>query len=64
MNRNRQSIPGRAFGLFSILSMCGLLSLMLTASATAEPVPQKLRGDWSLELDSGLPVWMSVVETY
>ncbi len=44
------------------VGICGLLSLMIATSVSAESVPQGLLGDWSLELDSGLPAWMSVVE--
>lgn len=41
-----------------------LLPFVLFASITlqAEPVPQGLLGDWSLDLDSGEPAWMSVGE--
>ena len=39
-----------------------LLCLLLAGSLAiqAEPVPEKLLGDWSLQLDSGEPAWMSV----
>lgn len=42
-----------------------ILCLFLFASldsSRAEPVPEGLMGDWSLDLESGEPAWMSVYE--
>jgi hypothetical protein len=41
-----------------LLSLC----LVLVASLQAQMVPEGLAGDWSLEIASGLPGWMSVAE--
>ena len=49
--------PGRFHGL--------LIAFFLTFVATtslADSIPKGLAGDWSLELESGLPAWMSVQE--
>jgi len=35
----------------------------MAAALPAESVPEELLGDWSLDLDSGLPAWMRVAET-
>jgi hypothetical protein len=40
------------------LGLCVLLSTVVMSTAQA----QELAGDWSLDLDSGLPAWMSVTE--
>lgn len=40
-----------------------LAMLFATSAATlAEELPADLSGDWSLELDSGLPAWLSIQE--
>ncbi|TWU55559.1 3-keto-disaccharide hydrolase [Rubripirellula reticaptiva] len=39
-----------------------VLALFWTSSLHAQSVPQELLGDWSLELQSGQPAWMSIVE--
>lgn len=36
--------------------------LLFWTPARSETIPEKLRGDWSLDLDSGLPAWMRVEE--
>lgn len=45
----------------------GLLGLCLVVSTChvtqAEELPADLAGDWSLQLDSGLPAWMRIVES-
>lgn len=58
LNHFRSSNIGKA--IFSATT-CVLLSLMMVTSASAESVPKKLLGDWSLEMDSGMPAWMSVL---
>ncbi len=42
----------------ALLGLC--LSLFTGSHVNAESVPQGLLGDWSLDLDSGDPAWMSV----
>ncbi|VGO22205.1 3-keto-disaccharide hydrolase [Pontiella sulfatireligans] len=46
-----------------VFGLSGLMLLALASTLHAEPVPKELLGDWSLELDSGLPAWMRVAET-
>ncbi|MCO8121245.1 DUF1080 domain-containing protein [Stieleria sp. TO1_6] len=38
------------------------MSIALMSMSLAEELPSELKGDWSLDLDSGLPAWMRVVE--
>ena len=44
--------------------LCGLMGIIFIAStgisARADGLPNGLEGDWSLDVDSGLPVWMRV----
>ncbi len=47
--------------LSSLAILC-LLALALSSALKAAAVPKELLGDWSLELESGDPAWMSVVE--
>ena len=47
--------------IFNPLIFCLLLTLGW-GRVNAEPVPKNLLGDWSLDLDSGEPAWMSVSE--
>ena len=54
-NQNRVSVTSL---LRRSLGLCVLLSTTLISTAQA----QELAGDWSLDLDSGLPAWMSVTE--
>lgn len=58
MNRNQKriSLANILFGSSS------LLILLLSTLAAAAP-PEELAGDWSLDLDSGLPAWMSIQES-
>lgn len=44
-----------------LIELFGLF-LALTSALKAEPVPQDLLGDWSLDLESGTPAWLSVSE--
>ncbi len=60
MNRIVNSILSRSLFLVCIF---GLLFLIIATPASAESVPRQLMGDWSLEMDSGMPAWMSVLET-
>lgn len=43
------------------LGLC-ILSLVGSSPAHAQSFPDDLRGDWSLDFESGEPAWMSVVE--
>ncbi|MDV6030127.1 MAG: DUF1080 domain-containing protein [Phycisphaera sp. RhM] len=56
MNRHQSRPSARC------LSLCLLLFSPFIASVRAEPLASELAGDWSLQLDSGLPAWMSVRE--
>lgn len=40
-----------------------LLSISLSSLANAEPIPEELVGDWSLEIESGEAGWLSVGES-
>jgi len=42
--------------------MLTLLSLSSIAALRAEPIPEDLKGDWTLSLESGEPAWMSLRE--
>lgn len=46
--------------LRSVLGFCVLSSM--TFAVQADELPRGLAGDWSLDLESGLPAWMRVVE--
>lgn len=48
--------------LMKQLTIWCLMILMSSCWASAEQVPQELLGDWSLEMESGLPAWMRVLE--
>ena len=45
------------------LGLCVLLAITCVFSVRAEAASNELAGDWSLELESGLPAWMSVQES-
>ena len=61
MNENRKCFaPAKLF--CAGLSLCVLASIAFTSSSQAEEVQIDLDGDWSLELDSGLPAWMRVAQ--
>ena len=57
MNHNRKTASNTK-RLCTTLCLCFVLSSVLISDAGAED----LAGDWSLDLDSGLPAWMSVQE--
>ena len=57
MKRNQKQVSVASL-LFSSFGLCVLVSNALVSTAQS----QELAGDWSLELDSGLPAWMSVTE--
>jgi hypothetical protein len=42
--------------------LAGIFGLLSIVSAGAVSVPKKLLGDWSLDMESGMPAWMSIVE--
>lgn len=46
----------------SVRSFLILLLLAFHGELRAEPIPENLMGDWSLELESGEPAWMSFFE--
>ena len=54
-----QERPSLTWILFSTASVCVLLSNTLVSTTQAE----ELAGDWSLDLESGLPAWMSIQES-
>ncbi|MGB7326622.1 MAG: DUF1080 domain-containing protein [Rubripirellula sp.] len=43
-------------------TLLGLLAFAWTSRAQAQSVPAELLGDWSLDLQSGQPAWMSITE--
>jgi len=57
MNRSQDCVSATSL-LSKALALCVLLPAALLATVQAD----ELKGDWSLELDSGLPAWMSVQE--
>lgn len=57
MNQNQKRVSDTSF-LRGSFGLCVLLSTILMSTAQAE----ELAGDWSLDLESGLPAWMSVKE--
>jgi hypothetical protein len=58
MNRNQKRVSVTNL-LCTSLGLCVLLSTTLISTTQA----QELAGDWALDLDSGLPAWMSVTES-
>ena len=46
----------------TILCVLSLTLLHAASEVAADPVPEELLGDWSLDLESGGPAWMSVGE--
>ncbi len=56
-----KSIPTKK-PIRQILSFALILFTLSLFSANADSIPGKLRGDWSLDLESGLPAWMSLYE--
>jgi len=58
MHQNQER-PSLTCLLFSTFAMCVLLSDTLISTTQAE----ELAGDWSLDLESGLPAWMSIQES-
>ena len=59
MKKNGHSVIRSALSILSGLCLTLFSSLQRTH---AEPVPGDLLGDWSLDLESGEPAWMSVGE--
>lgn len=58
MHQNQER-PSLTCLLFSIFAVGVLLSNTLVSTTQAE----ELAGDWSLDLESGLPAWMSIQES-
>ena len=46
----------------SSFAILGVFALASTSALVAASVPKALLGDWTLDLESGEPAWMSVVE--
>ncbi|MEM0897222.1 MAG: DUF1080 domain-containing protein [Verrucomicrobiota bacterium] len=44
------------------LTLCVTVAIGLVMPASADSIPPDLLGDWTLDLDSGEPAWMRVVE--
>lgn len=55
---DNQSLPNYTMNRFLIYC----LFLVLAASLHGQSIPEGLKGDWSLEVESGVPAWMSVQE--
>lgn len=45
----------------NMMALLAAVALFSATAVAAEPVPQELVGDWSLDLESGTPGWMRVV---
>ena len=61
MNQNEPQAMTRVKFLSSV-AILGVLALASTSALVAASVPKALLGDWTLDLESGEPAWMSVVE--
>ncbi|MEM9478751.1 MAG: DUF1080 domain-containing protein [Verrucomicrobiota bacterium] len=46
----------------SSVALTCMLAVLCSSALKAKPVPKELLGDWSLNLESGEPAWMSVGE--
>lgn len=51
------------FRSYCCLLVACFLAFVFASTSSADSVPQELMGDWSLDLESGLPAWMSVQES-
>ena len=56
------SITNTNFHRQCLFVLFSSFSLACSTVANAESLPEGLAGDWSLELDSGVPAWMSIEE--
>ena len=61
MNRNEHQ-PMKSMKFLSSLAILCVFALASTPALKAASAPKELLGDWSLDLESGEPAWMSVVE--